>query len=59
MKLEPREPIACYAARTTNEALLQASSSGGMFTELARQVFRDGGLVVGAGSAVMWYNMRK
>ncbi len=49
MKFEPREPIACYAARTTDEALLKASSSGGMFTELARQVFEDGGLVVGAG----------
>ena len=44
-----REPIACYAARTTDEALLKASSSGGMFTELARQVFKEGGFVVGAG----------
>ena len=49
MKFEPREPIVCYAARTANGALLQASSSGGMFTELARQIFEDGGLVVGAG----------
>jgi coenzyme F420-reducing hydrogenase beta subunit len=49
MKLEPREPIACYAARTTDETLLKVSSSGGLFTELARQVFEDGGLVVGAG----------
>ena len=49
MKFEPREPIACYAARTTDEGLLKASSSGGMFTELARQVFEDGGLVAGAG----------
>ena len=49
MKFEPREPIVCYAARTADGALLQASSSGGMFTELARQIFEDGGLVVGAG----------
>lgn len=41
-------PIACYAARTKDEAVLAASSSGGVFTELARAVLAAGGVVIGA-----------
>ena len=49
MSSEPQVPIECYASRTTDDELLKVSSSGGMFTEFARQVLKDGGLVFGAG----------
>ena len=49
MRFEPKEPIDCFAARTMDSSSLKASSSGGMFTELARQIFKVGGLVFGAG----------
>ncbi|MBR6023086.1 MAG: Coenzyme F420 hydrogenase/dehydrogenase, beta subunit C-terminal domain [Kiritimatiellae bacterium] len=45
---EPRMPLACFAARTRDEAVLKASSSGGVFTELARYVLAKGGVVAGA-----------
>lgn len=45
---EPRMPLACFAARTRDEAILKASSSGGVFTELARHVLAKGGVVAGA-----------
>lgn len=37
----------CFAARTRSEALRLASSSGGVFTELARPVLKAGGVVFG------------
>lgn len=37
-----------YAARTDDEAVREASSSGGIFTQLARGVLRRGGVVFGA-----------
>lgn len=37
-----------YAARSRNDALRLESSSGGIFTELARAVIKDGGAVFGA-----------
>lgn len=37
-----------FVARTRDEALLSASSSGGIFSELARMVIRKGGVVIGA-----------
>jgi len=39
--------IACYAARTRDQELLQKSSSGGMFSELAMRVLEVGGCVFG------------
>ena len=37
----------CYAARTGDHALRLASSSGGIFTELARDILAKGGVVFG------------
>lgn len=48
MKRVKREPIACSAARTRDEELLMQSSSGGAFSELAKVVLADGGVVFGA-----------
>lgn len=49
MSFKSKDPIESYAARSNDDALLKASSSGGMFTELARLVLKDGGCVVGSG----------
>lgn len=48
--LHPGEPDAtptCYAARTKDEVLRMVSSSGGIFTELARPILAKGGVVFG------------
>lgn len=48
--LHPSEPDStptCYAARTKDEALRMDSSSGGLFTELARPILAKGGVVFG------------
>ncbi len=45
---EPRLPRECWAARTRDSAILKASSSGGVFTELARKILDGGGAVAGA-----------
>lgn len=45
---EPREPLAVYAAKNTNEEIRLKSSSGGIFTLLAEQVIADSGVVFGA-----------
>ena len=48
--LHPTEPNAsptCYAARTKDETLRIVSSSGGIFTELARPILAKGGVVFG------------
>lgn len=48
--LHPSEPDTtptCYVARTKDEALRMVSSSGGLFTELARPVLAKGGVVFG------------
>lgn len=45
---EPRMPLACFAARTRDEMVLKNSSSGGVFSELARLVLAKGGVVAGA-----------
>ena len=37
----------CYAAQTKDDTLRMASSSGGIFTELARLVLTEGGIVFG------------
>ena len=45
---EPKEPLAVYAAKNTNEEIRLKSSSGGIFTLLAEQVIADNGVVFGA-----------
>ena len=45
----PRKPLAVFAAKTKNDQLLLESTSGGAFTELARVVLFNGGVVCGAG----------
>lgn len=42
-------PIAQYAARSRDDAVLRVSSSGGVFTEIARIVLSKKGVVVAAG----------
>ena len=44
----PREPMAVYAAQSKDDDLRMRSSSGGIFTLLARQLFAKGGIVYGA-----------
>ncbi|MBR2436329.1 MAG: Coenzyme F420 hydrogenase/dehydrogenase, beta subunit C-terminal domain [Alistipes sp.] len=44
---EPREPLAVYAAKNTNEEIRLKSSSGGVFTLLAEKVIAEGGVVFG------------
>ncbi|HRS90396.1 MAG TPA: 4Fe-4S binding protein, partial [Smithellaceae bacterium] len=39
---------AAYAARTRDNDILSQSTSGGMFTELAKPVLKEGGVVFGA-----------
>lgn len=43
----PREPLAVYAAKAKDDALRKESSSGGIFSLLARQIISDGGIVYG------------
>lgn len=45
----PREPLAVYAAKAKDDELRLQSSSGGIFSLLARQVVSNGGIVFGAG----------
>ncbi len=47
-RLPPREPRAVYAAIAKDTELRMQSSSGGMFSLLARQVLAKGGIVFGA-----------
>ena len=44
----PREPLSVYAAKAKDDALRMESSSGGVFSLLARQIISDGGIVYGA-----------
>jgi coenzyme F420-reducing hydrogenase beta subunit len=45
---EPRQPIACYAAKNPDNKVRMTSSSGGIFTMLAEKVINEGGVVFGA-----------
>lgn len=45
---EPRKPLKVYAAKNQDEEIRRQSSSGGVFTLLAEQVIREGGVVFGA-----------
>ena len=44
-----REPLAVYAAKAKDDELRLQSSSGGVFSLLARQIIKQGGIVFGAG----------
>ena len=44
-----REPLAVYAAKAKDDELRLQSSSGGIFSLLARQIIKQGGIVFGAG----------
>ena len=45
---EPREPVAVYAAKAKDDELRRMSSSGGVFSLLARKILDEGGVVFGA-----------
>ena len=45
---ETRKPLSVYAVKANNETLRLVSSSGGVFSLLAQEVIRRGGLVFGA-----------
>ncbi len=45
---ESRFPLEVYAAKNTDTKVRQLSSSGGIFTLLAEQTIKDGGVVFGA-----------
>lgn len=45
----PKSPKSCYVAETQNRELHIASSSGGIFGELALSILRQGGYVAGCG----------
>lgn len=45
---DPRQPLSVFAARTKDTALRLDSSSGGIFSLLARQTLAKGGIVYGA-----------
>ena len=47
-ELERPKPVAGYAYRTTDEALLKQTSSGGFFTAVAERVLEESGVVFGA-----------
>lgn len=44
----PRTPLKVYAAENVDETIRRSSSSGGIFTLLAEQTIKDGGVVFGA-----------
>ena len=45
---EARTPLNVYAAKNSDDEVRQQSSSGGIFTLLAEQTIKDGGVVFGA-----------
>jgi coenzyme F420-reducing hydrogenase beta subunit len=49
-----RTPLHVYAAKNINEAVRNASSSGGIFTALAEQIIHAGGVVFGARFNDVW-----
>lgn len=56
----PRIPLAVYAAKAKDDELRLKSSSGGVFSLLARQVIARGGVVYGAGfDHADWHVMHK
>lgn len=56
----PRKPLAVYVAKAKDDELRMKSSSGGVFSLLARQVIFEGGIVFGAGfDHKDWHVMHK
>lgn len=51
---DSKQPIQCYASKNTNLAIRKASSSGGIFTLLAEEIIRQGGVVFGAKFNEQW-----
>lgn len=49
-----RQPIATYAATNSNETVREQSSSGGIFTLLAKETINNGGFVFGAAFNDKW-----
>ncbi len=49
-----RKPLAVYAARIQNEKIRLTSSSGCVFTALAEEIIREGGVVFGASFNADW-----
>ena len=47
-KYEARIPLNVYAAKNSDDEVRRSSSSGGIFTLLAEQTIKDGGVVFGA-----------
>ena len=45
---EGQKPLAVYAAKNKDEEIRRTSSSGGVFTALAEEIIRKGGVVFGA-----------
>ena len=59
-KHSPRTPLAVYAAKAKDDELRLKSSSGGVFSLLARAVIAEGGVVFGAGfDHSDWHVMHK
>ncbi len=50
----PRQPLAVYAALSADAALREQSSSGGLFTLLARRILSQDGVVFGAAWGEGW-----
>ena len=48
-KRNENSEILCYAAYSKDEEIRKKSSSGGIFTELSKQIFLNNGIVYGAG----------
>lgn len=46
-KVEITDNNECFSAYTKDDAVLKKSSSGGIFTELAKEIIEDGGIVFG------------
>lgn len=56
---QEREPLSVYAALNKNDQVRMKSSSGGIFTLLAREVISKGGIVYGAGWSKDWRVVHK
>ncbi len=50
----PRKPLATYAAKNPERQIQLASSSGGVFTAMAKAVIDKGGVIFGAKFDVKW-----
>lgn len=51
---EPQEPVGVYAATNPDEGIRMQSSSGGIFSLIAENIIRQGGVVFGAAFNEDW-----